>query len=114
MSRLNIYWEPFISNRITLYSLYNVEEIPVIAIREFLSSFTPARKQTEITNDYWLYISKGVFGQKNSHFLGGFLRLGSGGRIRTYDLRVMSPTSYQAALPRDVRFILTQFSSIFN
>ena len=24
----------------------------------------------------------------------------SGGRIRTYDLRVMSPTSYQAALPR--------------
>src|SRR5438045_7614970 len=26
----------------------------------------------------------------------------SGGRIRTSDLRVMSPTSYQAALPRDV------------
>src|SRR5580658_4399677 len=25
----------------------------------------------------------------------------SGGRIRTSDLRVMSPTSYQAALPRD-------------
>src|SRR4029078_12019229 len=25
---------------------------------------------------------------------------GSGGRIRTYDLRVMSPTSYQAAPPR--------------
>ena len=24
----------------------------------------------------------------------------SGGRIRTYDLRVMSPTSYQTALPR--------------
>ena len=28
-------------------------------------------------------------------------RLSSGGRIRTSDLRVMSPTSYQAALPRD-------------
>ena len=27
-------------------------------------------------------------------------RRNSGGRIRTYDLRVMSPTSYQAALPR--------------
>jgi hypothetical protein len=26
----------------------------------------------------------------------------SGGRIRTSDLRVMSPTSYQAALPRDL------------
>ena len=25
----------------------------------------------------------------------------SGGRIRTYDLRVMSPTSYQTAPPRD-------------
>ena len=25
---------------------------------------------------------------------------GSGGRIRTYDLRVMSPTSYQTAPPR--------------
>ena len=28
---------------------------------------------------------------------------GSGGRIRTYDLWVMSPTSYQAAPPRDSR-----------
>ena len=28
----------------------------------------------------------------------------SGGRIRTYDLRVMSPTSYQTALPRDKFF----------
>jgi hypothetical protein len=27
-------------------------------------------------------------------------KVGSGGRIRTYDLRVMSPTSYQAAPPR--------------
>src|SRR5262245_40777623 len=27
-------------------------------------------------------------------------RIGSGGRIRTYDLRVMSPTSYQTAPPR--------------
>ena len=26
----------------------------------------------------------------------------SGGRIRTYDLRVMSPTSYQTALPRNL------------
>ena len=30
----------------------------------------------------------------------GFLDC-SGGRIRTCDLRVMSPTSYQTALPRD-------------
>src|SRR5205823_8675439 len=30
----------------------------------------------------------------------------SGGRIRTSDLRVMSPTSYQAALPRDLDNIL--------
>ena len=29
-------------------------------------------------------------------------RFSSGGRIRTSDLRVMSPTSYQAALPRDL------------
>jgi hypothetical protein len=27
--------------------------------------------------------------------------IGSGGRIRTYGLRVMSPTSYQTAPPRD-------------
>ena len=31
-----------------------------------------------------------------------YIRLGSGGRIRTSDLRVMSPTSYQTALPRDL------------
>ena len=31
---------------------------------------------------------------------------GSGGRIRTNDLRVMSPTSYQTALPRDMYFVL--------
>ena len=30
--------------------------------------------------------------------------LGSGGRIRTYDLRVMSPTSYRTAPPRDKIF----------
>ena len=30
----------------------------------------------------------------------------SGGGIRTLDLRVMSPTSYQAALPRDLSCIL--------
>src|SRR6266699_2931462 len=30
-----------------------------------------------------------------------FSAISSGGRIRTSDLRVMSPTSYQAALPRD-------------
>ena len=29
----------------------------------------------------------------------------SGGRIRTCDLRVMGPTSYQTALPRDNQFI---------
>src|SRR5688572_28227247 len=33
-----------------------------------------------------------------------FNDLYSGGRIRTSDLRVMSPTSYQAALPRDLCF----------
>ena len=31
-----------------------------------------------------------------------FNAFNSGGRIRTSDLRVMSPTSYQAALPRDL------------
>ena len=31
---------------------------------------------------------------------------GGGGRIRTNDLRVMSPTSYQTALPRDMYFVL--------
>ncbi len=35
-----------------------------------------------------------------------FVIWNSGGRIRTSDLRVMSPTSYQAALPRD---LLTNF-----
>ncbi len=33
----------------------------------------------------------------------GFIDLfGSGGRIRTCDLRVMSPTSYLTAPPRDI------------
>ena len=36
-----------------------------------------------------------------------FPKSNSGGRIRTCDLRVMSPTSYQAALPR----ILARHSS---
>ena len=31
-----------------------------------------------------------------------FIFNGSGGRIRTYDLWVMSPTSYQTAPPRDM------------
>src|SRR3954470_18107966 len=35
-----------------------------------------------------------------------FVSRSSGGRIRTSDLRVMSPTSYQAALPRDLYLIL--------
>ena len=35
------------------------------------------------------------------HGSGSLLKVGSGGRIRTYDLRVMSPTSYQTAPPRD-------------
>ena len=30
-----------------------------------------------------------------------YLGIGCGGRIWTYDLQVMSLTSYQAALPRD-------------
>ena len=33
------------------------------------------------------------------------LEVGSGGRIRTYDLWVMSPASYRAAPPRDVVWI---------
>ena len=32
--------------------------------------------------------------------LGGFGEIGSGGRIRTYDLRVMSPTSCHCSTPR--------------
>jgi hypothetical protein len=32
---------------------------------------------------------------------GRMLSFGSGGRIRTCDLRVMSPTSYRTALPRN-------------
>ncbi len=45
-----------------------------------------------------------VAGPKNGHGSGKIrsrARFHSGGRIRTSDLRVMSPTSYQAALPRD-------------
>src|SRR5277367_2373001 len=38
-----------------------------------------------------------------------FRSFSSGGRIRTSDLRVMSPTSYQAALPRD-RIVKTRNS----
>ncbi len=36
----------------------------------------------------------------------------SGGRIRTSDLRVMSPTSYQAALPRDHYGILGRLMGV--
>ncbi len=39
------------------------------------------------------------------------LAVGSGGRIRTSDLRVMSPTSYQTAPPRTK---LTFGAEIFN
>ncbi len=35
--------------------------------------------------------------------------IGSGGRIRTCDLWVMSPTSYRAAPPRDCRAIIVVF-----
>jgi hypothetical protein len=34
------------------------------------------------------------------NFLSPCYHFGSGGRIRTYDLRVMSPTSYLTAPPR--------------
>ena len=42
--------------------------------------------------------------------------IGSGGPIRTDDLWVMSPTSYQAAPPRNVDFIISEknhFATIF-
>ena len=32
-------------------------------------------------------------------------KIGCGGRIRTFDLRVMSPTSYLTAPPRDILHI---------
>ena len=34
---------------------------------------------------------------------------GRGGRIRTYDLRVMSPASYQTAPPRNVEMLFFSF-----
>jgi hypothetical protein len=48
-------------------------------------------------------ILHGFEAQKNPAFAGFFY---SGGRIRTCDLRVMSPTSYLAAPPRDGHGIL--------
>ena len=39
------------------------------------------------------------------------LCLGSGGRTRTYDLRVMSPTSYRTALSRDMQFLVLYYYS---
>ena len=47
--------------------------------------------------------SKGLTISRKSLFL-----LGSGARIRTWDLRVMSPTSYQTAPPR-VKFLSLYF-----
>ena len=38
--------------------------------------------------------------------------INSGGRIRTSDLRVMSPTSYQAALPRDLCSVILALGTI--
>ncbi len=50
--------------------------------------------------------------QKNTRLRrdGSSHRVGSGGRIRTCDLRVMSPTSYLAALPRGDLFGYHQYS----
>ncbi len=42
----------------------------------------------------------GLKTKKASRFRLAFFNNGSGGWIRTNDLRVMSPTSYQTALPR--------------
>ena len=42
-----------------------------------------------------------------------FLHIGSGGRIRTTDLRVMSPTSYQTAPPRIKMFFRSEINSHF-
>ena len=41
---------------------------------------------------------------RSSMSLGPLIFFGSGGRIRTDDLRVMSPTSYQTAPPRNMLF----------
>ncbi len=40
-----------------------------------------------------------------------FLRTGSGGWIRTNDLRVMSPTSYQTAPPRIKYTLKAEFNT---
>jgi hypothetical protein len=42
-----------------------------------------------------------IKGIKNRSILPAALQNGCGGRIRTDNLRVMSPTSYQTAPPRD-------------
>ena len=49
-----------------------------------------------------LYIAhkKAPYFRGSTLFFSAILRIGSGGRIRTYDLRVMSPTSCQTAPPR--------------
>ncbi len=50
-----------------------------------------------------MYISRLFAQQKRTYVaISPFVSRSSGGRIRTSDLRVMSPTSYQAALPRDM------------
>ena len=50
-------------------------------------------------NDYEQEIRRSIEQLKRASL--GLAFFNSGGGIRTPDLRVMSPTSYQAALPRD-------------
>ncbi len=47
--------------------------------------------------------------KKGQHNLLTDFEIGCGDRIRTYDLRVMSPTSYQTAPPRGETKIMTLF-----
>ncbi len=55
-----------------------------------------------------LSVKRSKFAGSNSgKYIGKVMKFGSGGRIRTFDLWVMSPTSYRTAPPRDIRKTLT-------
>ena len=55
-----------------------------------------------------LSVKRSKFAGSNSgKYIGKVMKFGSGGRIRTFDLWVMSPTSYRTAPPRDITKTLT-------
>ena len=61
-------------------------------------------------------MSYAVVARDNFCMTKSMAKIGSGGPIRTDDLWVMSPTSYQAAPPRNVEIIIlenTGFTSYF-